>query len=83
MSLANLHTLTDSDTDPNSEFKQKRFTLLSLLEGKVPTPYFDSKGIITIGIGFNIDIGLEKNRNKVMEAMGLSPTQQNREKGQA
>ena len=74
MSPINLHTLTDSVTDPNSEFKQKRFAILSLLEGKVPTPYFDSKGIITIGIGFNIDKVLE-NRNDVMAAMGLSSAQ--------
>ncbi len=48
MSLVNLQTLQDSATDPNSEFKQQRFAILKLLEGNVPTPYFDSKGIITI-----------------------------------
>jgi len=55
MSLSNLHTLDDS-SGASSEYKTKRFEILSLLEGKVATPYFDSKGIITIGIGFNIDV---------------------------
>ena len=40
MSLANLHTLQDSETDLNSEFKQLRFAILKQLEGSVPTPYF-------------------------------------------
>lgn len=74
MSLDNLQVLQDS-ADPNSEFKQQRFAILKLLEGNVPTPYFDSKGIITIGIGFNID-GVLDNRNLVMRTMGLSSTQQ-------
>jgi GH24 family phage-related lysozyme (muramidase) len=64
MTIENLHTLTESETDPNSEFKQKRFSILSFLEGKVPTPYFDSKGMITIGIGFNIDTGMDGNRRE-------------------
>ncbi len=46
MSLANLHTLLDSATDLNSEFKQQRLAILSLFEGNIPTPYFDGKGII-------------------------------------
>lgn len=54
MSLANLHNLQDSTTDLNSEFKLQRFAILKLLEGSVPTPYFDSKGIITIGVGFKL-----------------------------
>lgn len=76
MSLANLHTLQDSETDLNSEFKQLRFAILKQLEGSVPTPYFDSNGIITIGIGFNIDVGMENtNRARVMNAMELTHTQ--------
>jgi VCBS repeat-containing protein len=73
MSLGNLHTLTDSATDPNSEFKQLRYNILSLFEGNVPTPYFDSVGIITIGIGFNIE--LLSNRNLVLDTMGLTAQQ--------
>jgi hypothetical protein len=73
MSLANLHTLTDSASDPNSEFKQLRYNILSLFEGNIPTPYFDSKGIITIGIGFNID--LQSNRSLVLDTMGLTAQQ--------
>lgn len=75
MSLANLHTLQDSETDFNSEFKQQRFAILKQLEGSVSTPYFDAKGIITIGIGFNID-AVRDNRNDVMTAMGLTLAQQ-------
>ncbi len=40
MSLANLHTLQDSETDLNSEFKQLRFAILKQLEGNVSKPYF-------------------------------------------
>lgn len=72
MSLSNLQILDDTGT--NSLFKQMRFDILKWLEGKVSTPYFDTKGIITIGIGFNIDI--TQHRNDVMNAMGLSPAQQ-------
>jgi len=77
MSLANLQVLQDSPTDPNSAFKLKRFAILKWLEGNVPTPYFDTKGIITIGIGFNIDT-ITGNRNRVMggDGMNLSLAQQ-------
>ena len=76
MSLGNLHTLQDSDSAPDSEFKQLRFAILKQLEGSIPTPYFDKNGIITIGIGFNIDFGFaDTNRKYVMEAMGLTDTQ--------
>lgn len=67
MSLSNLHLLDDS-TGANSDYKTKLFQILSLLEGSVQTPYFDSKGIITIGIGVNIDtLNLDK-RLLVMSA---------------
>lgn len=75
MSLSNLHTLDDS-IGANSEYRTRRYDILSLLEGNKLTPYFDTKGIITIGIGFNIETANLANRNKVMDAMGLTATQQ-------
>ncbi|MDD2893425.1 MAG: calcium-binding protein, partial [Halothiobacillaceae bacterium] len=75
MNLTNLQELTDSPTDLNSEFKKARLAILSLFEANVPTPYFDGKKLITIGIGFQIDTNTS-NRKDVMDVMNLSAEQQ-------
>jgi GH24 family phage-related lysozyme (muramidase) len=71
MSLSNLHTLDDA-TGANSEYRTRRYEILGLLEGNVPAPYFDNKGFITIGIGFNIDGTTSANRSLVMAEMNLT-----------
>lgn len=75
MSLTNLQKLDDTGSD--SAYKQQRFTILKLLEGNIPTPYFDKKGFITIGIGFEIDNNTG-NRDLVLgtKGMNLSAAQQ-------
>lgn len=68
MSLSNLQTFNNS-----AEFEQKRFDILEWLEGNILTPYFDTKGLITIGIGFQIDTIID-NRNFVMGDAGMNLT---------
>ncbi|HWW04223.1 calcium-binding protein [Collimonas sp.] len=59
-----------------ANYEALRFALIGQVEGIVYTPYFDKVGIITIGIGFNIDTGNANTRAAVMSAMGLTSTQQ-------
>lgn len=41
--------------DFETEYREFRYVLISVLEGKKPDPYFDDKGIITYGVGTNIN----------------------------
>ena len=70
MAISNLHTLSAAN------YPTQLFNVIAQLEGQDSGAYFDSKGIITIGIGFNIDGTNMANRTTVMDAMSLSATQQ-------
>lgn len=69
MPLANLHTLTPDD------YVARRRALLQQLEGFGATPYFDSVGLVTIGVGFNIDVQNLAVRSLVYQTMGYSPVE--------
>jgi Ca2+-binding RTX toxin-like protein len=60
-----------------AEYENLRYALIAQLEGRKPNPYFDNATppLITIGIGFQIDIGNEGMRNTVMTKMGLNDDQ--------
>jgi Ca2+-binding RTX toxin-like protein/GH24 family phage-related lysozyme (muramidase) len=71
--------------DPGT-YSQQRFDEISSLEGVRPSPYRDTKGIPSVGIGFNLRT--ENVRRAVFEAMEinaqdqrLSPVQQAAEQG--
>ena len=70
MAISNLHTLSAAN------YPTQLFNVVAQLEAQKPSAYFDSGGIITIGIGFNIDGTNTANRTTVMNAMSLSAVQQ-------
>ena len=49
MTIGNLHVLSPAD------YATQLFNVIAQLEGRKPSAYFDTKGIISIGVGFNID----------------------------
>src|SRR5690349_20849234 len=62
-----------STIQSEQDFITRVRNILQQLEGRRADPYFDSAGIITIGIGINID--LQANRQYVLgTTMGLNPT---------
>ncbi len=71
MSIQNQHLIALAD------FPARLRALMVQLEGNDPLPYFDSAGLISIGIGFNIN-SPGANRNLVMReiGMGLSTAQE-------
>jgi hypothetical protein len=70
MTISNLNTLSPAN------YTTQIFNVIAQLEGRIPGAYFDSKGIISIGVGFNIDGAGTANRTTVMNAIGLSAAQQ-------
>ncbi len=72
-------SISSSNTLTETEYKNLRLALMTLLEGKDDTPYFDNANppLITIGIGFNIDGKANTLRGDVMNAMKLSEIQKN------
>ena len=71
MPIQNLHPIAPVD------FPAQLRALIGRLEGNMLLPYFDTKGVVTIGIGFNID-SPGANRDLVMgnTGIGLSTAQQ-------
>jgi hypothetical protein len=65
MSIANLHTLTQAEFDATLK------AVLAQLEDSLPLPYFGIAGLITIGIGLNINPSGPA-RTAVYDAMGLT-----------
>lgn len=51
-------------------YSARRFTELSASEGTKPLPYLDTKGIPSVGIGFNLRAGTV--RTAVFQAMGIN-----------
>ncbi len=77
-------TITISDTitgtNAQAEYEKLRYALIAQLEGKIPTPYFDTATppIITIGVGFNIDGSTpaeRSSRTSILTSMGLNDAQ--------
>ena len=67
MSISNLHTLSAAD------YTTQLFNVIAQLEGQKSGSYFDCKGIVSIGVGFNIDSSSGvANRTSVMNTIGLS-----------
>lgn len=67
MAIENLHTVEAA------VFNTRLRSLLGQLEGNETLPYMDIAGVVTIGIGFNI--ALTVNRIRVYNAMGLTNAQ--------
>ena len=55
-------------------YSQQRFDEISSLEGVRPSPYRDTKGIPSVGIGFNLRAG--NVRDAVFQAMGINAQDQ-------
>ncbi len=66
MSISNLQIV-------GANYERLRYEIISCLEGNERNPYFDTKGKITIGVGFNIDDPTV--RGLVLNALGLTASQ--------
>jgi GH24 family phage-related lysozyme (muramidase) len=64
--MLTFQTITDRDA-----YTAQRFTFIKTVEGSESWPYIDSKGIATIGIGFNLQV--DKNRDEVFKVLGINP----------
>lgn len=51
--------------------KNAMFEIIKKVEGEYSAPYYDSKGLVTIGVGFNIE-GVQELRNSVFITLGVA-----------